>query len=67
MQARDFKIDGLKWLKDESLDDDELPYPDEIANEVIAELEGAVSDLNAILKLLEGEPELELPKLRRAE
>jgi type I restriction enzyme M protein len=68
VQARDFKIDGLKWLKDESLDDDELPYPEEIAAEVIAELEGAVSDLNSILKLLEGEPELESPKiLRRAE
>jgi type I restriction enzyme M protein len=68
VQARDFKIDSLKWLKDESLDDDALPYPEEIAADVIAELEGAVGDLNEILRLLEGETELESPViLRRAE
>ena len=68
VQARDFKIDSLKWLKDESMDDDELPYPEEIAADVIAELEGAVGDLNEILRLLEGETELESPViLRRAE
>ncbi|MES1242380.1 MAG: class I SAM-dependent DNA methyltransferase [Acidobacteriota bacterium] len=68
VQERDFKIDGLKWLKDESMDDDELPYPEEIAADVIAELEGAVGDLNEILRLLEGETELESPViLRRAE
>jgi type I restriction enzyme M protein len=68
VQARDFKIDSLKWLKDESQDDDALPYPEEIAADVIAELEGAVGDLNEILRLLEGETELESPViLRRAE
>ena len=68
MEARDFKIDGLKWLKDESMDDDELQYPEEIAAEVIAELVGAVGDLNQILRLLEGEMELEEPaKIRRVE
>ncbi len=56
LEARDFKIDGLKWLKDESLDDaDELPEPEELATDAIAELEGAVEELNAILGLLEGE------------
>ncbi|HWM92221.1 MAG TPA: class I SAM-dependent DNA methyltransferase [Thermoanaerobaculia bacterium] len=69
VQARDFKIDGLKWLKDESLDDgDELPYPEELAADAIAELEGAVGELNEILKLLEGDAEVETPViLRRAE
>ena len=69
VQARDFKIDGLKWLRDESLDDgDELLYPEELAADAIAELTGAVGELNAILKMLEGEPEVESPLvLRRAE
>lgn len=66
--ARDFKIDGLKWLKDESMEDDEPQYPEEIAAEVIAELEGAVGDLNRMLRLLEGEAELEEPvMIRRVE
>ncbi|MCX5719145.1 MAG: class I SAM-dependent DNA methyltransferase, partial [Nitrospirae bacterium] len=54
VKARDFKIDSLKWLKDESLDDaDELPEPEELAADAIAELEGAVEELNAILGMLE--------------
>jgi type I restriction enzyme M protein len=54
VKARDFKIDSLKWLKDESLDDaNELPEPEELAADAIAELEGAVEELNAILTLLE--------------
>ena len=69
VQARDFKIDGLKWLKDESHDDgEELPYPEDLAADAIAELQGAVGELNEILKILEGEPEIEAPLLlRRAE
>ncbi len=54
VQERDFKLDGLKWLKEESVDDpDDLPEPEELATEAIVELEGAVNDLNAILALLE--------------
>jgi type I restriction enzyme M protein len=54
VKERDFKIDSLKWLKDESLDDaDELPEPEELAADAIAELESAVEELNAILSLLE--------------
>ena len=53
-RLRDFKLDTFKWIKDESLEDaDELPEPDELATDAIAELEGAVSDLNAVLELLE--------------
>ncbi len=56
VRARDFKIDGLKWLKDESLDDgDELPEPEELVADAIAELQGAVLELNAVLGLLESE------------
>jgi type I restriction enzyme M protein len=54
VKERHFKIDSLKWLKDESLDDaDELPEPEELATDAIAELESAVEELNAIIGLLE--------------
>ncbi len=54
VKQRDFKIDSLKWLRDESIDDgDELPEPEELATDAIAELESAVGELSAILALLE--------------
>jgi len=54
IKKRDYKIDSLKWLKDESLDDgDELPEPEELATDAVAELESAVEELNAVLGLLE--------------
>jgi type I restriction enzyme M protein len=54
VKDRDFKIDSLKWLKDESLDDvDELPEPEELAADAISELESAVGELSAIMKMLE--------------
>jgi type I restriction enzyme M protein len=54
VKGRDYKIDSLKWLKDESLDDaDELPEPEELATDAIAELKAAVGELNNILSLLE--------------
>jgi type I restriction enzyme M protein len=56
IKEREFKLDGFKWLKDESLEDaDDLPEPEELATDAIAELESAVEELNAVLKLLEGE------------
>ncbi len=52
--AKDFKLDGFKWLREESLDDtDELPEPEELATEAIAELTLAVTELNEVLALLE--------------
>ncbi len=56
VKERDFKIDSLKWLKDESLDNmDELPEPEELASDAISELESAVEELNSIIKMLENE------------
>lgn len=56
VKERDFKIDSLKWLKDDSLDDDdELPEPEELATEAIGELEAAVEELNAIIAALNDE------------
>jgi len=54
VKARDFKIDSLKWLKDESLDNGgELPEPEELAAEAIAELDCAITELNTIVSLLQ--------------
>ncbi|MFZ5452980.1 MAG: N-6 DNA methylase [Thermodesulfobacteriota bacterium] len=56
VQSRDFKIDGLRWLKDESLDDPgDLPEPEELVTDAIAELEGAIQELNSILSLFEND------------
>lgn len=54
VQEKDFKLDGFKWLKEESLEDaDDLPEPEELVTDAVAELEGAVEELNAVLALLE--------------
>jgi len=56
VKEHDFKIDSLKWLKDESLDDmDDLPEPEELAADAISELENAVQELTAIIGILENE------------
>jgi len=65
VKDRAFKIDSLKWLKDESLgDSDQLPEPEELATDAIAELEGALEELNAILLMLENENSVEIPPLQ---
>lgn len=54
VKERGYKLDGLKWLKDETLDDpDNMPDPEELAADAIAELEGAVGELNAVIGMLE--------------
>lgn len=54
VKGHHFKIDSLKWLKDESLDDpDAMPEPEELVTDALAELAGAVEDLRAVLALLE--------------
>lgn len=54
VKERGYKLDGLKWLKDESIDDDaELPDPEELIAEALAEMQAATAGLNAVLHLLE--------------
>ena len=54
VKERNYKIDSLKWLKDESLDDaDNLPEPEELATEAIEELRLAVDGLTKIVAMLE--------------
>jgi type I restriction enzyme M protein len=54
VKERDFKLDGFKWLKEESLEDvDDLPEPEELVTDAITELEQAVVALNRVMGLLE--------------
>jgi type I restriction enzyme M protein len=54
VKERDYKIDGLKWLKEDSLDEfDPDIEPQELATDAIAELEAAVEELSAIVMMLE--------------
>ena len=54
VKNRDFKIDSLKWIKDESLDDGaEIAEPEELATDAIAELQAAVGELSSLLLTLE--------------
>jgi type I restriction enzyme M protein len=56
VKERDYKIDSLKWLKDESLDEfDPDIEPQELAADAMTELEAAVADLNAIVTMLEND------------
>ena len=53
IKKRGYKLD-ITWLKDESIKGaDELPEPQELENEAIAELEKAVKGLKGIVKLVE--------------
>lgn len=56
VRAKEYKLDGLKWLKEETADDaEDLPAPEDLASEAMAELNGAVADLGRLLTLLEQE------------
>ena len=67
VRERDFKLDGFKWLKDDSLEDaDDLPEPEELATDAIAELEEAVGELNAVLAFLENSAVTETEAAREA-
>jgi type I restriction enzyme M protein len=54
VKGRGFKLDGFMWLKEDSLDDaDDLPEPEELATDALAELHGAVEELDQVLAMLE--------------
>jgi type I restriction enzyme M protein len=62
-----YKIDGLKWLKDESLDEfDPDTEPQELATDALAELEAAVEKLNAIINMLEPNDDVNVKVAERA-
>lgn len=52
VKEREYKLD-ITWLKDESLEDaDDLPEPQDLVGEAIAELEAVVGDLKEIAALM---------------
>jgi type I restriction enzyme M protein len=56
VREKGFKLDGFKWLKEESADDlDELPEPEELAADALTDLKAAFADIEEVLKLLETE------------
>jgi type I restriction enzyme M protein len=58
VKKRGYKLD-ITWLKDESLEDaNELPEPEVLAEEAIAELEAAANALSEILEIIGAEEEI---------
>jgi type I restriction enzyme M protein len=53
--ARAFKLDGFRWLKEDSArdEDDGTVEPAELVTDVIGDLQAAMEELNEITKLLE--------------
>ncbi len=56
VEGKGFKLDGFKWLKEESADDaDELQEPEELAADALADLKAAFTEIEDVLKMLEQE------------
>ena len=55
VKDRGYNLD-IFWLKDESIEDtDTLPEPEDLAQDAISHLEGAVNELQEVLRFLENE------------
>jgi len=55
VKERGYNLD-IFWLKDESIEDtDTLPEPEDLAQDAISHLEGAVNELQEVLRFLENE------------
>lgn len=53
VRKKQFKIDNLKWLKDDGQEDSsDLPEPEELLTSAITELEGATGELRSVLSML---------------
>lgn len=54
VREQNFKLDGFRWLKDQTLDNGNGdPEPEELVTDAISELHRAVEQLNLILAMLE--------------
>lgn len=61
IKKREYKLDGFKWIKDESLDDAaDLGEPEELITEAVNLLSAAIDELNQVLKLLEKPEKVEV-------
>lgn len=55
LEAEGFKLDRLRWLKDETTEDEDLGDPEELVAEALEALKGASVGLELLLRLLEQE------------
>jgi type I restriction enzyme M protein len=56
IKGLNYKLESLKWIKDESSDNaDEYAEPDELATDAIEELEAAIGELKALIVVLESD------------
>jgi type I restriction enzyme M protein len=54
VRERGFKLDGFKWLKEESAEDfADMPEPEDLAADAMEEMKAAFADIEQVLKLLE--------------
>ena len=54
LRDRQFKVDTIKWLRDEfERDDDALPPPEELTTDIVSELQSLADEINSIKTLLE--------------
>jgi type I restriction enzyme M protein len=53
IREKNYKIDSLRWLKDDSADDAGFAEPEELATDIIAELESALLNMQSVTRLLE--------------
>ena len=60
VKEKDYKFDGFKWIADESVDSaEELPEPEELATDAMADLMAATEELDLILKELDSAQEVD--------
>jgi type I restriction enzyme M protein len=52
VQQRSYNLDGLKWLRDEEADSDDIPEPEELLADAVEELQLALGDLEGLQSLL---------------
>lgn len=54
VKEKGYKLARFKWLREDSLADaDDLPEPEELVTDALAEMEAATGGLNAVLRMLE--------------
>jgi len=53
VKKRNYKIDSLKWLKDESTNDEAESEPEELVTDALADLQAAAVELTSILTFLD--------------
>ncbi len=59
IKEKNYQLDSFKWIADESVDSAELPEPEELANDAVADLVAATEELYLLLKELDSAQEVD--------